>query len=99
MLHRGWCPCPRKSAMVTTLLAFSGHNGLMDFTADWPAAPASSAGTGKPKPVIVLCCMSESYFGGPLRRIGARPLLTTTQLMYPGAFILHDAAEAWLDGK
>lgn len=79
-----------------TLLAFIGHNGLMDFTAGWPAAAAAS---GKPKPVIVLCCMSESYFGASLRRIGARPLLTTTQLMYPGAFILHDAAEAWLDGK
>lgn len=78
-----------------TLLAFIGHNGLMDFTLEWPAAAA----VAKPKPVVVLCCMSQRYFGDPLRRVGARPLLTTTQLMYPGAFILHDAVGAWLEGK
>lgn len=76
-----------------TLLAFIGHNGLMDFSVDWPAAAA-----GKSKPVIVLCCLSQSYFADALRRVGARPLLMTTQLMYPGAFILHDAAESWLNG-
>lgn len=80
-----------------TLLAFIGHNGLMDFKLEWPAPPA--AVPAKPRPVVVLCCLSQSYFGDPLRRVGARPLLTTTQLMYPGAFVLHDAAEAWLEGK
>jgi hypothetical protein len=80
-----------------TLLAFIGHNGLMDFTLEWPAPPAASS--AKSKPVVVLCCMSEKYFADSLRRVGARPLLTTTQLMYPGAFVLHDAAQAWLEGK
>ena len=27
------------------------------------------------------------------------PVLLTTQLMYPGSFILHDALEPWLQGK
>jgi hypothetical protein len=80
-----------------TLVAFIGHNGLMDFKLEWPAAAA--APSARPKPAIVLCCLSRSYFAEPLRRIGARPILTTTQLMYPGAFILHDAAEAWLGGE
>lgn len=81
-----------------TLVAFIGHNGLMDFNVEWPAAGVVAGGAA-PKPVITLCCMSERYFAESLRRVGARPLLTTTQLMYPGAFILHDAAGAWLDGK
>jgi hypothetical protein len=80
-----------------TLLAFIGHNGLMDFTLEWPAAPTASS--AKAKQVVVLCCMSEKYFAESLRRVGARPLLTTTQLMYPGAFVLHDATEAWLERK
>lgn len=88
---------PVRAGGDATLLAFIGHNGLMDFTIEWPPV-AATAEAGKPKPVIVLCCMSQTYFGQPLRQIGARPLLTTTQLMYPGAFILHDAAEAWLKG-
>jgi hypothetical protein len=86
-----------KAGGDATLLAFIGHNGLMDFRLEWPAAPV--AAPAKPKPVVVLCCLSQRYFGEALRGVGARPLLTTTQLMYPGAFILHDATEAWLDGK
>lgn len=85
-----------KAGGDATLLAFIGHNGLMDFSLAWPSAGAEG---GKPKPVIVLCCMSQSYFSGPLRQVGAAPLLTTTQLMYPGAFILHDAVATWLAGK
>jgi hypothetical protein len=69
----------------------------MDFSIEWP--PAATAPGAKPKAAIVLCCLSRSYFADPLRRIGARPMLTTTQLMYPGAFILHDAVEAWLAGR
>jgi hypothetical protein len=80
-----------------TLLAFIGHNGLMDFKVEWPAAV--SAAPAKPKPVITLCCISQRYFAESLRQVGARPLLTTTQLMYPGAFILHDTAESWLGGQ
>jgi hypothetical protein len=81
-----------------TMVAFIGHNGLMDFKLEWPERTAA-ADRAKPKPVIVLCCMSQSYFSDSLKRVGAEPLLTTTQLMYPGAFVLHDAVEAWLGGK
>jgi hypothetical protein len=58
----------------TPLVAYIGHDGLMDFSAseDW----------GKPGPgreAIVLCCLSEQYFGPLLKKANARPLLTTTQ--------------------
>ena len=49
--------------------------------------------------VIVLCCMSESYFGQRLRDSGCRPLLMTQQLMYPGSFILDAAIAGWIRGK
>ncbi len=79
---------------AATLVAYIGHNGLMDFQIDWPT------GTGKRvKPAIVLCCLSHEYFSAKLTSSGARPVLMTTQLMYPGAFVLHAALEPWLHGK
>jgi len=76
------------------LVAYIGHNGLMDFK-----LPAIPAGPASGKSVIVLCCRSHEYFYRRLRQSGATPLLTTTQFMYPGAFILHDVLEGWLAGK
>jgi len=81
------------------LVAYIGHNGLMDFRLDaaLSASPSSRGVSGKP--AIVLCCMSENYFAPLLRSGGARPLLLTTQLMYPGAFLLKAALDGWLRGE
>lgn len=75
------------------LVAFIGHNGLMD-------APLVEQKPidGKSTDAVVLCCLSEFHFAQRLRKIHARPILLTRQLMYPGAFILHDAIEAWKNG-
>ena len=73
------------------LVVFIGHNGLMD--AQLPVVAASPA---RKADVIVLCCKSADYFRDRITAQGGRPVLLTTQLMYPGAFILRDAAEAWL---
>jgi hypothetical protein len=77
------------------LVAYLGHDGLMDFTLPADAIPKRGPG----REAIVLCCISESYFGPHLERAGARPLLTTTQLMYPGGFILRDALAGWTRGE
>lgn len=77
------------------LVSYIGHNGLMDFSLPFPDK-AESAGA---KDAIVLCCISERYFWPALRKSGARPLLMTTQLMYPGAFILKAALDGWLIGE
>ncbi len=74
------------------LVAYIGHNGLMDFTL--PEEAVARRGPGRD--AIVLCCVSESYFAEPLRKTGARPVLTTTELMYPGGFILRDALAGWI---
>jgi hypothetical protein len=75
------------------LVAFLGHNGLMDFTL--PEPPAKAKGRTD---AIVLCCISGRYFSPRLEKLGCRPILTTEQLMYPGSFILHDALEVWRQG-
>jgi hypothetical protein len=75
------------------MVVFIGHNGLMD--CDLPA-PAKPAGKTHIVDAIFLCCKSEPYFRQRIESAGGRPVLLTTQLMYPGAFILHAAADAWL---
>ena len=78
------------------MVVFIGHNGLMDFDLPAPTRPAIQTRTAD---AVVLCCRSEAYFRRRVESAGGRPILLTTQLMYPGAFILHAVAEAWLNGS
>ena len=75
------------------LVAFIGHNALMDFNLEVP-----KEAEGNDTEVVVLCCLSEKYFGDRLRALGCRPILMTQQLMYPGSFLLHAAIEKWRSG-
>lgn len=75
------------------LVAYIGHNGLMDFKVD-PPAKVEGNGTA----VIVLCCMSDSYFSKRLGALGCKPVLMTSQFMYPGSFLLDAALESWRSG-
>lgn len=77
------------------LVVYIGHDGLMDFQLP-ELAPRAAIGTD----AIVLACLSNRYFSDRLLRLGARPVLMTEQLMYPGAFILRDVLEVWRkDGR
>ena len=75
------------------LIAFIGHNGMMDTRAVIPE-PAKEGDIASE--AIVLACLTESYFPKPLKAMNSKPLLLTKSLMYPGSFILHDALEIWL---
>src|SRR5262249_32099670 len=66
------------------LVVFIGHNGLMDFRLPEPAA----TGALRHPDCVVLCCKSEDYFKARLKAAGGHPILLTTQLMYPGSFLL-----------
>lgn len=77
------------------LVAYIGHDGLMDF--ELPEAATARRGPGRE--AIVLCCKSRDFFGPHLERVGAKPLLTTTQLMYPGGFVLRAALDGWMVGE
>ena len=74
------------------LVAFVGHNGLMDFKlAEMPAKHDDAK-----RDAVILACASRSYFTAPLKAAGANPLLWTSNLMAPEAYILHDAIEGWV---
>lgn len=74
------------------LIAYVGHDGLMDFQlAEYPQQADEH-----PRDAIILACASKSYFDKPLRRTGANPLLWTTGLMAPEAYVLKAAVDGWL---
>jgi hypothetical protein len=73
------------------LLAYVGHDGLMDF--QLPSAPV--AHDKRERQAIILACASKQYFSKMLERTGAKPLLWTTNLMAPEAYILSAALDGW----
>jgi hypothetical protein len=76
-----------------SLAVYLGHNGLMDI--EFKSLPAGRS----TKDALVLCCKSEAYFGNIINQYGAKPVLLTTQLMYPGAVVLEAAFDGWLQGE
>ena len=74
------------------LVAYAGHDGLMDFKLQ----STPQAQDDRKRKAIILACYSKHYFTEPLRRTGAEPLLWTTNLMAPEAYILAAAIEGWL---
>jgi hypothetical protein len=77
------------------LVAFVGHNGLMDFQLEKEIVKKDEAA----REAIILACASRNYFAEHLRKTSARPLLWTSNLMAPEAYILHDALEGWIRGE
>ncbi|MGD9587495.1 MAG: hypothetical protein AB7Q37_09790 [Pyrinomonadaceae bacterium] len=74
------------------LIVFVGHNGLMDFKYDGETLRNVDGGK---REAIILACASRNYFSKHLKPTGSTPLLWTTNLMAPEAYILHDAIEGW----
>jgi hypothetical protein len=74
------------------LVAYVGHDGLMDFNlTSFPKRLDQEK-----RDAIILACASKGYFADPLRKTGANPLLWTTNLMAPEAYILSAAIDGWL---
>lgn len=74
------------------LVVYVGHDGLMDFTLQ----STPQARDNRKRKAIILACVSQKYFAKPLERTGADPLVWTTGLMAPEAYILSAAIEGWL---
>ena len=74
------------------LVAYVGHDGLMDFTLQ----STPEARDQRKRKAIILACVSRKYFAQPLERTGAEPLVWTTGLMAPEAYILSAAIAGWL---
>ena len=77
------------------LVSFIGHDGLMDFI----LPVDSSANQGDEKEAIILACYSKMYFKEHLKESNAQPLLWSTHLMAPVAYVLEAAITAWLSDK
>ena len=74
------------------LVVYAGHDGLMDFTLQ----STPKARDDRKRKAIILACVSQKYFAKPLERTGAVPLVWTTGLMAPEAYILSAAIDGWL---
>ena len=74
------------------LVAYVGHNGLMDFK----LAAQPKRRDDRQRRAIILACASKSYFTPALQETGAIPLLWTTNLMAPEAYVLSAAIDGWI---
>lgn len=74
------------------LVAYVGHNGLMDFALH----SIPQARDERHRKAIILACISKKYFAAPLKSSGATPLLWTTNLMAPEAYVLSAAIDGWM---
>lgn len=78
------------------LIAFVGHNGLMDVSVVPEGAPADRKG---PQAAVVLACKSADYFEAPLRAVGCPLLVGTTNFMAPEAYTLDAIVRGWAAGE
>ncbi|MFV0626042.1 MAG: hypothetical protein ACK5N8_01660 [Alphaproteobacteria bacterium] len=77
------------------ILAFVGHNGLMDFSIT--QIPQSKI--DKKRETIILACYSKSYFHNIIPQTGATPLIWTNGKMAPEGYVLKAALNSWIEGK
>jgi hypothetical protein len=77
------------------LVAYIGHDGLMDF----PLRRLSHPNRDGHRDVVVLACASKQFFANAVRASGAYPLLWTTGLMAPEAYTLKSALDGWIAGE
>jgi len=77
------------------LVAYVGHDGLMDFRL--PSLPKRRDEARRD--AVILACASKRFFAEGLKETGARPLVWTTNLMAPEAYVLKAALDGWLAGE
>ena len=77
------------------LVGYVGHDGLMDFELTYMPKRRDDVR----RDAVILACISKKYFAPPLKESGANPLLWTTNLMAPEAYVLKAALDGWLVGE
>lgn len=76
----------------SNLLAYIGHNGLMEFNIAVDFEPQNI----QIRDAIMLACISKAYFKTYLEDTGANPLIWSTGLMSPEAYTLKSAIDGWI---
>jgi hypothetical protein len=77
------------------LLAYVGHNGLMDFTLESYPEHADSV----TRNAIIIACISKTFFREAIQEAGAYPLVWTTGLLAAEAYPLKAAIDGWILGE
>jgi len=72
------------------LVVYNGHNGLMDVWVDDVVNV-----DGVEKDAAVIACSSMYDFNQKLNYAKGYPLVMTTNLLYPGAFVLEGVINSW----
>ncbi len=90
-------PAPVRAGIrgAANLVAYVGHDGLMDFSVSLVMADTAHHETPR-RDAMILACASKQYFSGVLKTTGAFPLLWTTNLMAPEAYTLKSAIDGWI---
>ena len=91
-IHAGPEGIKLKGRGAADLVAYIGHDGLMDFQLSELPRPSGKT----QRDAIILACISKAYFREPLQSTGARPLLWTTGLMAPEAYTLKSGLDGWM---
>ena len=76
------------------LIIFNGHNGLMDYDLDRVATSDSIV-----RETAVIGCISYEYFRPHLLAGFGYPVLTTSNLMAPEAYVAEGLINSWLELK
>ena len=73
------------------LMAYNGHNGLMDV---WVEETINIDNIQRD--AVVIACSSMYDFNERLKYLNTYPLVMTTNLLYPGAFVLEGVINSWV---
>ena len=76
-----------------SLVAYIGHDGLMDFKLDG----AYKNTDGIKRDIIILACYSKHFFTPHLKEANVNPLVWSTGLMSPEAYTIHDAITGYVN--
>ena len=77
------------------LIAYIGHNGLMDFAIE----DSFKNVDGIKRDVLMLACSSRYYFRQKFDTAYVKPIVWTKALMAPEAYTIHDAIAAYISAK
>jgi hypothetical protein len=72
------------------LIAFNGHNGLMDTNVD-----IVKNSDGIQRDAVAIACVSHSWFLPHLEASQGYPLVMTRSLLYPGAPVMEELVSRW----
>ena len=73
------------------LLAFNGHNGLMDTEISYSITQPNI----RQKDAVSISCSSIYYFENHYKKMNAYPIVTTQHNLYPGGFIMEGIIDKW----